>query len=169
MYIFNTSKFAKVRWLYEVIVTSYEVQWYSFWCQWIEEVHIYTLVANIGVSSIPYRKSREGVATIPLRRTCYKKYLRKTRVKWSVEWQWSCVFIISKRRLLVLFVILTRLLCIIIGLQFKCFVKQAQMVYWVHTSVIDGGWDGHSWFILKSHKNKLLDLGTDIIIGVYDL
>ena len=36
------------------------------------EVHTYTLVANIEVSSVPYRKSREGVATIPLRRACYK-------------------------------------------------------------------------------------------------
>ena len=40
--------------------------------QWIEEVHTYTLVVKIGVSSVPYRKSREGVATTPLRRTCYK-------------------------------------------------------------------------------------------------
>ena len=31
------------------------------------------------VSGVPYRKSRE-VATTPLRRTCYKKYLRRTRV-----------------------------------------------------------------------------------------
>ena len=28
-------------------------------------VHTYTLVANIGVSNVPYRKSREGVATTP--------------------------------------------------------------------------------------------------------
>ena len=80
-YIFNTSKFARARRLYDVIVTSYEVQWYSFWYQWIEEVHTYTLVANIGVSRVPYRKSTEGVATTPLRRTCYKKYHRRTRVK----------------------------------------------------------------------------------------
>ena len=78
-YIFNVSKFPRVRWLHDVTVTSYEVQWYSFWYQWIEEVHTYTLVANRG-SSVPYRKSREGVATTPLRRTCYKKYLRRTRV-----------------------------------------------------------------------------------------
>ena len=63
MNVFNTPKSARARWLYDVIVTSYEVQWYSFWYQWIEEVHTYTLVANIGVSSVPYRKSREGVAT----------------------------------------------------------------------------------------------------------
>ena len=31
----------------------------------IEEVHTYIPVANIGVSSIPYRKSREGAATTP--------------------------------------------------------------------------------------------------------
>ena len=30
---------------------------YSFWYQWIEEVHTYTLVANIGVSGILYRKN----------------------------------------------------------------------------------------------------------------
>ena len=42
-------------------MTSCELQWYSFWNQWIEEVHTYTLVANIGVSSVPYRKSREGL------------------------------------------------------------------------------------------------------------
>ena len=72
MYIFNTSKFARASWIYDVIVTSYEVQWYSFWYQWIEEVHTYTLVSNIGVSSVPYRKYREGVATTPLWRTCYK-------------------------------------------------------------------------------------------------
>ena len=65
-YIFNASKFPRVRWLYDVTVTSYEVQWYSFWYQWIEEVHTYTLVVNIEVSGVPYRKSREGVATTPL-------------------------------------------------------------------------------------------------------
>ena len=41
-------------------MTSYEVQWYSFWYQWIE-VHTYTLVANIGVSGFPYKNSREGL------------------------------------------------------------------------------------------------------------
>ena len=60
MYIFNASQFPWARWLY-----SYEVQWYSFWYQWIEEVHTFTLVANIGVSGVPYRKSREGVPTTP--------------------------------------------------------------------------------------------------------
>ena len=64
-YIFNASKFPRARWFYDVTVTSYEVQWYTFWYQWIEEVHTYTLVANIGVSGFPYRKSREGVATTP--------------------------------------------------------------------------------------------------------
>ena len=49
-YILNASKFPRARWLYDVTVTSYEVQWYSFWYKWIEEVHTYTLVANIGVS-----------------------------------------------------------------------------------------------------------------------
>ena len=72
MYIFNTSKFARARWFYDAIVTSYEFQWYLFWYQWIEEFHTYTLVANIGVSSVPYRKSRDGIATPPFRRTFYK-------------------------------------------------------------------------------------------------
>ena len=45
--------------------TSYEVQWYSFWYQWIEEVHTYTLVVNIGVSGVPYRKSRRGLQQPP--------------------------------------------------------------------------------------------------------
>ena len=81
-YIFNASKLPRVHWLYEITVTSYEVQWYLFWYQWIEEVLTYTLVANIGVSGVSYRKSMEGVATIsPLRRTWYKKYFRRTRVK----------------------------------------------------------------------------------------
>ena len=50
-----------VRRLYDVTVTSYEVQWYTFWYQWIEEVHTYTLAANIGISGIPNRKFREDV------------------------------------------------------------------------------------------------------------
>ena len=46
-------------------VMSYEVYWYSFWYQWIKEIHTYTLVANIGVSGVPYRKSREGGCNNP--------------------------------------------------------------------------------------------------------
>ena len=80
-HIFDASKFPRAPWLYDVTVTSYEVQWYLFWYQWIEEVRTYTLVANTGVSGVSYRKSREGVATTPFWRTCYKKYLRRTRVK----------------------------------------------------------------------------------------
>ena len=102
-YIFNASQCPRARWLYDVTATWYEVQWYSFWYQWIEEVHTYTLVANIGVLGVPYRKSKERVATTPpLRRTCYKKYLpRRTRVNhqhlfnvlgsvptFQTEWQW---------------------------------------------------------------------------------
>ena len=81
-YIFNASKFPRGRWIYDVTVTSYEVQWYSFWYQWIEEVHTYTLVANIGVSGVPYRKSREAVATTPppFRGRVTKKYLRRMRI-----------------------------------------------------------------------------------------
>ena len=96
MYIFNASKFLRAQWLYDVTVTSYEVQWYLFWYQWIEKLRFtYTLVANIGVSGVLYRKPREGVVANPLRRTYYKKYLRRTRVKivsalaiasWFLKW-----------------------------------------------------------------------------------
>ena len=62
MYIFNASKFLKVCWLYDVTVTSYEVQWYSIWYQWIEKFHTYTLVleANIWVSGILYGIENPG-------------------------------------------------------------------------------------------------------------
>ena len=50
---------------------SYEVQWYSFWYQWIKEVPTYTLVANIGVSCVLYRKS-VGDATTPFGRRVTK-------------------------------------------------------------------------------------------------
>ena len=30
-------------------VRSYEVKWYLFWYKWIEDVHAYTLLANIGL------------------------------------------------------------------------------------------------------------------------
>ena len=66
MYIFNASKFPRAGWLYDVTVTSYEVQWYSFWYQWIEEAIPGTLVANIGISDVPYRKSRRGLQQPPL-------------------------------------------------------------------------------------------------------
>ena len=64
-YIFNASKFLRAHWLYDVTVTSYEVQSYLFWYQWIEKVHTYTLAANIGVSGVPYRKFREGFTQPP--------------------------------------------------------------------------------------------------------
>ena len=62
-YIFNASKFLSARWLYDITVTSYEVQWctHFVWYQWIEEVHAYTLVWNVGVSGVSYRKFREGL------------------------------------------------------------------------------------------------------------
>ena len=65
MCIFNSSNFLRSRWLYNITVTSYEVQWYSFWYQWIEEGHTYTLVGNIGVSVILYGKSREELQQPP--------------------------------------------------------------------------------------------------------
>ena len=86
MYILDASKFPRARWLYDITVTTYEVQWYSFWYQWKEEIHTYTLVANIGVSGVPYRKSREGVATTPLRRTFFFfKIPREDEVKNKVS------------------------------------------------------------------------------------
>ena len=83
-YIFNVCKFPRACCLYIITVKSYEGQWYSFWYQWIKKVHTYTLVANIGVSGFPYRKSREGLQQHPLRSTYYTKYLTWTRVK--VSW-----------------------------------------------------------------------------------
>ena len=53
------------RWLSDVTVTSYEVQWYSFWYQWIEEVHTYTVVANIGVSGVPVENPGRGLQQPP--------------------------------------------------------------------------------------------------------
>ena len=54
---------------------------YSFWYQWIEEVHTYTLVAHIWVSGVPYRKSRKGVQQPPSLEDVLQKYIRRTRVK----------------------------------------------------------------------------------------
>ena len=62
-------------------MTSYEVQWYSFWYQWIEVVHAYTLVANIGVSSDPFRKSRRDCNNL-LSEDVLQNHLRRTRVNW---------------------------------------------------------------------------------------
>ena len=62
---FQCIQISKARWLYEVTVTSYDVQWYSFWYQWIEEVHTYTLVANIGVSGVPFKKNPGGCNNPP--------------------------------------------------------------------------------------------------------
>ena len=54
------------RFLSAFLVTSYEVLWYSFYYQWIVEVHTYALVVNIGLSGVRYRKSREGLQQPPL-------------------------------------------------------------------------------------------------------
>ena len=62
MYIFQAFKFLRTHWLYDVAVTSYDVQWYLCWYQWIEEIHYtYTSIVNVGISGILYRNSREGV------------------------------------------------------------------------------------------------------------
>ena len=55
---FQCIQISEVALIYNVTVKSYEVQWYSFWYQWIEKVHTCTLVANIGESGVMYRKSR---------------------------------------------------------------------------------------------------------------
>ena len=39
---------------YDVIVTSYINGWYLFWYQWKEDVHTYTLVANLGLYDLQY-------------------------------------------------------------------------------------------------------------------
>ena len=48
-------------------MTSYEVKWYSFWYQWIEEVHTYALGANIRVSDVGGNKppSEDMLQKIP--------------------------------------------------------------------------------------------------------
>ena len=48
-----------------LILPSYADGWYLFWYQWIEKTHSYTLVANIRVYDVYYRKSMVGVATTP--------------------------------------------------------------------------------------------------------
>ena len=63
----------------DVTVTSYKVQWYSFWYQWIKEVHTYRPVANIGVSGVMYRESRESVATNSFGRRVTKKKKKKKK------------------------------------------------------------------------------------------
>ena len=50
--------------------------------------YLYTGSKYMGIAGIPYSKSREGVATIPLRRTCYKRYVRRTRVKRFITLWW---------------------------------------------------------------------------------
>ena len=39
---------------YDVILRLYINGWYLFWYQWKEEVHSYTLVANLGLYDIQY-------------------------------------------------------------------------------------------------------------------
>ena len=65
-----------------------EVQRYSFWYQWIEEVHTYTLLANIGVLGVLYRKSWEGFAITSLRWTRVKSsqcFCKKSFKSWFSE------------------------------------------------------------------------------------
>ena len=50
--IVNISKILRVRFHYDVIVTSYEDGGYFPWYQWKEETHSYTLVANITVYGV---------------------------------------------------------------------------------------------------------------------
>ena len=77
-------KFLRSRLHYDVIVTSYVDGWYLFWYQWKEKTYSYTWVANniYKVIGRSLEKFHVGVATTPppLRRTCYIKCLRRTRV-----------------------------------------------------------------------------------------
>ena len=79
MYIFNAVKFLRVHWLYDVTVTSWSLMVLNLVSMDRGGLYLYT-VASIGVSGILYRKSRERVTATPLWRTCYKIYLRRTRV-----------------------------------------------------------------------------------------
>ena len=50
---------------FDVTVTSYEVQWYLVWYQWIEEIHTYTLVANIGYQAFCIENPGRGLQQPP--------------------------------------------------------------------------------------------------------
>ena len=79
VYIFNIVKILRAHLHYDVIVTSYADGWYSG----INGKR--RLIAIHWQQTHGYRtfiiENQEGVATNPLRRTCYRKWLRKTRVK----------------------------------------------------------------------------------------
>ena len=79
--IFNMFEIFRSRLHYDVIVTSYAGGWYLFWYQWKEDTHSYTVVANKGIQDVYYRKSRWGRNNPPFGGTCYRKWLRRTRVK----------------------------------------------------------------------------------------
>ena len=51
---------------YDVIMTSYDADgWYLFWYQWKKETHSFTVVANIRVQDVYYRKSKGGCNNPP--------------------------------------------------------------------------------------------------------
>ena len=66
VFIFNMLKILRLRLHYDTIVTSYADGWYLFWYQWKEETHSYTVVANIRVQGVYYRKSRGGLQQPPV-------------------------------------------------------------------------------------------------------
>ena len=65
MYIFNASNFLRARWLYDVTVMSYEVQWYLVSMD-RGGPYLYN-GSKYRVSGILYRKSREGLQQPPFR------------------------------------------------------------------------------------------------------
>ena len=84
VYIFNMFKILRSCLHYDVRVTSNVDGWYLFWYQWKEETYSYTVVANIRVQDVYYRKSRWRLQQRPLQRTFYRKWLRRTRVKGDI-------------------------------------------------------------------------------------
>ena len=71
---------------YDVLVTSYQDGWYFRWYQWKEDTNSYTLVANTRVKALDIENPGMGVATIPIRRTCYRRMAQEDEGKTG---QWS--------------------------------------------------------------------------------
>ena len=63
-----------------VIVTSYVGRFSKFWYQWKGETLPYTMVPHTHTLGMSISSSWGG-GNHPLRKMCYGKYLRKTRVK----------------------------------------------------------------------------------------
>ena len=63
-------------------MTSYKVQWYLYLYQWIQEVHTYTLVADIVYQAFRIENPRRELQQPPSE-DVLQKYLRRTRVNYS--------------------------------------------------------------------------------------